>query len=730
MNWLEEVNSEEGKFNQVLSFDDYMKIFEKNPRQELRTTSLYLKDMFMFYGKNADGSFELFRRDHHDSPAVAGQKKVQNKIFQNILNFTEEGFNNKFLLLIGPNGSSKSSIIRKIIKTAEDYSRTDEGSLYSFSWIFPIDQYVKGGLGLGQKREGKALETYADLEDHEISAILVSELKDHPFLLIPLKTRQKMIEGIYKEDLVALESIKKTYFYNGDLSKRNRLIFDALLKNYKGDYSKVLKHIRVEKYCIEKRYSTGAATIEPQLHVDAQLQQITMDRRLANLPPSLQSLNLFNLNGEIVLANRGILEFSDLLKRPLDTFKYLLMTMETKTINLHGILTELDLFFVGSSNEVHFSAFKQHPDFNSFKGRFNFIKVPYLLNYREEIQIYQDQLKTAKAEGSQFEPHALSALCLWSVMTRMRHPLSQNYSDKKLGDITEKLSPIEKCLLISDGMTPEYLDQEEQHLLKVHVEEIIDEYENDQTYEGKFGISPREVKHIIYELNSKFHYVTFVEVIEYLKELTNKKDEYDFLNIAVQGDYHNPKKFLYFIEHHFLNIIDNEVRESLGLIDNRSYEDYLEKYVSHINALLKKEKIKNTVTNRFEEPDTYFVKEFESNIHLKEDPDNFRSYILSKLGAWALDHPGQKIVYTEVLDSVYKQLKESFRNEQRKIISHVGKNLVFYSASDEGLRSDLDTQGREEIERIISSLKKNFGYSKVGAINSLKYLISKRYDFK
>src|SRR5690606_39185161 len=127
---------------------------------------------------------------------------------------------------------------------------------------------------------------------------------------------------------------------------------------------------------------------------------ITMDRRLANLPLSLQSLNLFNLNGEIVLANRGILEFSDLLKRPLDTFKYLLMTMEIKTINLHGILTELDLFFVVSSNEVHFSAFKQLPDINSFKGKFNFNKVTYLLNYREELQIYQVQLKTAKAEVS------------------------------------------------------------------------------------------------------------------------------------------------------------------------------------------------------------------------------------------------------------------------------------------------------------------------------------------
>lgn len=736
MNWLEEVNSEEGKFNQVMSFDEYMAIFEKNILRELRSTSLYLKNMFNFYGVAEDGSFNLFKREHPDAPPVAGQIRVQNKIYQNILNFTEEGFNNKFILLVGPNGSSKSSLIKKIIKTAEDYSRTDEGALYSFSWIFPIDQYVKGGLGLSSNKNGRQIESFANLEDQEISAILVSELKDHPILLIPLNSRQKMIDESLADYPEILEAVQKSYLYNGDLSKRNRLIFDALLKNYKGDYLKVLKHIRVERYCIEKRYSTGVATIEPQLHVDAKLQQITMDRRLANLPPSLQSLNLFNLNGEIVLANRGILEFSDLLKRPLDTFKYLLMTMETKTINLQGILTELDIFFVGSSNEVHFAAFKQHPDFNSFKGRFSFLKVPYLLNFKEEELIYREQIKNVDGIKTNFEPHALSALCLWSVMTRMRHPQGKNYQDKKLGDIVEKLSPIEKCLLISDNETPEYLNQEEQQLLRIHASELEDEFSDDQMYEGKFGISPREVKHIIYELNSQYDVVTFVEVVEYLKELSNKKEEYDFLNIGAQGDYHNPKKFLYFIENYFLNIFDHEVRDSLGLVDNRSYEDYLGKYVSHINALIKGEKIKNNVTGKFEEPDMYFIREFESNIHLKEDPESFRSYILSKLGAWALDHRGQKIVYTEVLSSVYKQLKESFRNEQKKIITQVGRNLVFYASEREQtedgnrIKSELDREGRIQIEKIITALSKKFNYSEHGAINSLRNLIHKRYDFK
>lgn len=732
MDWLEEVNKEEESITEIFSFDEYMKIFEKNSIRELRTTGLYFKDMFNFYGTDDKGGFNLFTKEHPDAQAVAGQRSTQQKIYQNLINFNEEGFNNKFILLVGPNGSSKSSIIKKIMKSAEDYSHTDEGALYTFSWVFPIDNYVKGSLGLGSKQVHKHLESFAHLEDSDISAIMVSELKDHPFMLIPIKTRQKMIETfINDEDL--LNSIKRSYLYNGDLSQRNRLIFDALLKNYKGEYEQVLKHIRVERFYIDKRYSSGAATIEPQMHVDARLQQITMDKRLASLPPSLQSLNLFSINGEVILANRGILEYSDLLKRPLDTFKYLLMTMETKNINLQGILTDLDIFFIGSSNEVHFAAFKQHPDFNSFRGRFSFLKVPYLLNFEEEVTIYDNQVENV-SDKTKFEPHAIESLCLWATMTRMRHPQSKNYKDKKLGNIAEKLTPLEKALFIANNYMPEYLNQEEQQILNFGKDEVLYEYENDGLYEGKFGISPREMKLIIYELSNDFKSVTFIEVIDYLRELSDHKSEFDFLNIGSQGDYHNPKKFLYQIEQYCLNIFDSEVRESLGLVDNRSYEEYVGKYVSQINALIKGEKIKNTVTGKFEGPDMYFIKEFEANIHIKESPEDFRSHILSKLGAFALDNPGKKIVYTEVLESVMKLLKESFRNEQKKIITKVAQNLVFYvreledAKEDKEVKSGLNADGREQIELIINHLYKSFGYSQQGAINCLKFLIQKRYE--
>ncbi len=734
MNWIEEANKENESQSEIYSFSDYIsEVFESHPERECRPTYRYLLDMLEYFGRNEDQSYKIFETDHPDSPPVYGQRKTQNLLVQNLQNFDEEGFNNKFILLVGPNGSSKSSLVRKLMKGAELYSTSEEGGLYTFSWIFPIDTFVKGGLGLTKAHQPNEMSTYAYLDDKEVNAIMGSELKDHPLLLIPRHHRQRILEESLAKFPSLLDSIKKSYLYKSDLSKRNRMIYDALLKNYKGKHSDVLKHIRVERFNISKRYSSGAVTIEPQIHVDARMQQITMDKRLASLPPSLQSLNLFSLQGEAVLANRGILEYSDLLKRPLDAYKYLLMTMESATLNLQGILTELDIFFIGTSNEVHLAAFKQHPDFNSFKGRFSFIRVPYLLDYQQEKKIYQQQIDGLK-EKTCFEPHSLAALCLFAVMTRLRACQAKNYQEPKLADIANDLNPLEKALYLADNALPEKLDSEMKQILKQGKEEVSDEFIYENLYEGKFGLSPRDLKNIIYKIAPLHKTITFVEVIEYLNKLITKKNDYDFLNMTPQGDFHNPSRFIDHIKNHFLDKFDHELRDSLGLIDDRSYEDYIKRYVENINSLLKGERIKNNITGKYEECDEYFIKEFESNLSLKEEPKVYRSYLISKMGAWYLDNPGKKIVYCEVFPDVVKKLQESFRVEQKKVIKTVAQNLVFYEAElnqtragSKEMNSPLTAEGRQQIQVIIDNLSRKYKYSPEGALSALKYTIKDRY---
>src|SRR5690606_14068330 len=149
--------------------------------------------------------------------------------------------------------------------------------------------------------------------------------------------------------------------------------------NYQGDYLKVLRHVQVERFYIQHRYREGYVTVEPQLSVDASERQITADRSVAALPAALQSVSLYEYGGELVTGNRGLIEYSDRLKRPLEAYKYLLTTVEQSSVSLSSAALFLDLVFLGTSNEIHLNAFKETAEFQSFRGRLDLVRVPYLL---------------------------------------------------------------------------------------------------------------------------------------------------------------------------------------------------------------------------------------------------------------------------------------------------------------------------------------------------------------
>ena len=136
IDWIQEAHKEEDIQKNILSHEDFVHLFEQEPRLHIRTSSNYLRDMLEYFGRDENNHFKLFTMDHSDAPPVFGQYFTQDSLYKNISNFLEEGINNKFILLVGPNGSAKSSFVKKLMKGIEAYSETSEGALYCFSWIF------------------------------------------------------------------------------------------------------------------------------------------------------------------------------------------------------------------------------------------------------------------------------------------------------------------------------------------------------------------------------------------------------------------------------------------------------------------------------------------------------------------------------------------------------------------------------------------------------------------
>ncbi len=698
---------------QILEFDEYLKLVEKSPLYQLRGSARYAADMMDHFGKDGAG-YRVFQG------RVIGLERVQRQIYQILRAFSNLGQNNRLILLHGPNGSAKSTLISSLMEGMGDYSRLPEGALYTFSWIFQIEKVTRGSLGIrgDQEKRSSRMNSYAYLSDEEIACIIPSELRDHPLLLIPNEERRKMLQ---KHDFPIPDRL-----LNGGLSHRDHLIFQALLTNYQGDISEVYKHIRVERFFLSRIYRSGLITIEPQLHVDAQYQQLTINRSLSQLPASLQGLNLFSVSGDLADANRGLIDYNDLLKRPIDSFKYLLTASETSKVGVGHSILHLDTIFIGSSNELQLDAFKEYPDFSSFKGRIELVKVPYLLRVSQEQRIYEPLL-TQIAGDKPVTPHTAWTIAQWAVLTRLKKPHHDRYSSE-LSAAIEKLTPLDKVKLYENGEMPERLTNEERKYLKVNLQKLEEEYASVLYYEGRTGASARELKAVLIDAaqNPDFKTLSPLSVLQELKRFVKRTTEYEFLRQDPVDGYHDHEKFIETVTDEYAAHVDREVRECLGLYDTRQWGDFMKRYISHLSSLLKKEKIKNPITGAYEDPDQALLGEFETIVGTPSDPEQknqFRQNLITQIGAWALDHPKEPMDYFKVFPELRAKIEKHFYESQKSLLQKMNLALKQFGTDYHDPNSD----GAKLAHLTIENMQKKFGYSVDGAKEVIGFLLTRKY---
>lgn len=713
----------------VLSFSEYLALAFAEPTRQLRSATQYIVDCFDHYGTESVTypwgdvtRFKLF-----DAPWAAGedrlfgQEMVQNQVYRILRTFVQDGRPNKLILLHGPNGSAKSTFIRCLGRALEHYSTLDEGALYRFSWIFPAQKSTKGGIGFGGQPTIDTLESFAYLSDDQTDARLGDELRDHPLLLVPLEERQKLIGRL----LDGKNFHVSDYLRTGSLSPRNRAIYDALLASYQGDYVQVLRHVRVERFEVSHRYRQAWVTVEPQLSVDATERQITADRSLAALPPSLQSVSLHEYGGEVVGANRGMIEFDDLLKRPLEHYKYLLTTVERAALSMTSATLFLDVVFVGSCNDIHLSAFREIPDFQSFKGRIELVRVPFILDVRHEEMLYRERLREA-ASGRHVAPHTAYVAALWAVLSRMRKPQIERFPST-LAEVIGRLTPLDKVELYTTGQVPEDLSPDRARELAAHVKDLFHESDTYPIYEGRVGASPREMQTVLLAAggSTRYDYVSPLVVLDEIVELCKQASLYEFLRQDVQpGGYHDHKKLADVTRAKLFDRIDDEVRVAVGLVEESEYSRVFERYVTHVMHAIKKEKVRNPATGRMEDPDEGMMREVERTLEISGRADDFRQSLIAKIGAWSLDHRGQKPVLTEIFADLLRKLREAYYERHKKTIAKGISELVMLLSGNEG---HLSSEARTRADTALATLITRFGYTRESARDLVGALATMRY---
>jgi predicted Ser/Thr protein kinase len=630
------------------------------------------------------------------------------------------------VLLHGPNGSAKSTIVACIMRALEHYSTLDDGALYRFNWVFPSSKTLRGSLGFGQKEPGAQLGSYAHLPDDQIDAKLLVEVRDHPLFLIPTHERIALIDRLAKQKgLPSTADAFNDWILRGELSHKSQQVFEALLASYNGSYTEVLKHVQVERYFVSQRYRTGAVTVGPQMSVDATERQITMDRSLASLPPSLQAVTLYEAKGELVDAAGGVLEFSDLLKRPLDAFKYLQLSIETGEVALTQQNVTLNCVMMGSANELHLDAFREHPEFASFRGRLELIRTPYLRSVVHEQQIYDTHV--VPHIRRHVAPHSTAMAAQFAVLTRMRKPNTDKYP-RALSNALSGLTAVEKMDLYANGRSPERLESDAQKVLRAGVREVFEESDAYPIYEGRIGASPREMRVVLLDAaqSQVYRCVSPLAVLDEIEQLCQRKAEFEWLQQDTQaGGYHDVKLFRETLFSRLLTTWEQELYASSGLVAEEQYDDLFERYVQHVSVWVKKERIRNKVTGEYEEPDESMMREVERLLDVKGDVQDARRQMISSIAAWAIDHPGARVEGRLVFPQYLRRLRDAIFADKRTDVARRARDIVVV-VRDDGV--GLDDARKREARAVLDRMASKFGYCDNCAADTASMLIRKRYN--
>lgn len=510
-------------------------------------------------------------------------------------------------------------------------------------------------------------------------------MNEEPLLLLPEDFRNELIEDLNSSGSDKDFKIK----IEGELSPPSRYIFKALMEKYANDINKVLTHVRVKRLFLSEADRVGIGTFQPKDEKNQDSTELTGDinyRKIAEYG-SDSDPRAFNFDGEFCVANRGMIEFVEVLK--LDTaFLYDLLgaSQEHRIKPKKFAQTYIDEVIIGHTNEPEYKRLQDNEFMEALKDRTVKIDIPYITKWNDEVNIYKRDFNQKKVRGLSVAPHTVEMAAMWAVLTRLEAPTKAN------------LTKIQKLKLYNGKTLPNY------------TEENVRELRKEAQREGLQGISPRYIQDKISNAIILAQqagrpgvnpFMVFRELESGLKSHSlisddEKKKEYMEMLRTVQEEYEE--------------IIKGEVQRAISA-DESAITRLCGNYIDNIKAYTQKEKIRNPFTGNDESPDERLMRSIEEKIEIPESrKEDFRKEIMNYIGALAID--GKKFNY-KMNERLHKALELKLFEDQKDSIklTTLVTNVV-------------DKTSQEKIDIVKSRLIKDFGYDDLSATDVLQYVAS------
>ncbi|ADP31373.1 protein prkA [Bacillus atrophaeus] len=619
---IEKYREEEQRLKWEGTFADYLEIIKENPMVAQSAHSRVF-NMIKDSGIEESGGkkkYSFFDRE------LFGLEESLERLVEEYFHPAAKRLDvrKRILLLMGPVSGGKSTLVTMLKKGLEAYSLTDNGAVYA----------IKG-----------------------------CPMHEDPLHLIP----QNLREDFYREYGIRIQ---------GNLSPLN-------LMRLEEEYGGRIEDVKVERIFFSEDKRTGIGTFSPSDPKSQDIADLTGSIDFSTIAEygSESDPRAYRFDGELNKANRGMMEFQEMLKCDEKFLWHLLsLTQEGNFKAGRFALISADELIVAHTNETEYRSFISNKKNEALHSRIIVMPVPYNLKVSEEERIYDKMISESDVADVHIAPHTLKVAAMFSILSRLKEP--------KRSDID-----LVKKMRLYDGESVEGFNS-------VDVEDMKKEY-ND---EGMSGIDPRYVINRISStiIRKNMESINSLDVLRSLKE---GLDQHPSISSEDRERYLN---FISAARKEYDDIAKKEVQKAFVYSYEESAKTLMDNYLDNVEAYCNKNKLRDPLTGEEMNPDEKLMRSIEEQIGISENAKKaFREEILIRISAYA--RKGKRFDYNS-----HERLREAI---QKKLFADL-KDVVKITTSTK----TPDEQQLKKVNEVVARLIDEHGYNSTSANELLKYV--------
>ncbi|MGO0712335.1 serine/threonine protein kinase PrkA [Bacillus subtilis] len=619
---IEQYREEEQRLKWEGTFADYLEIIKENPMVAQSAHSRVFNMIKDSGIEEIDGrkKYSFFDRE------LFGLEESLERLVEEYFHPAAKRLDvrKRILLLMGPVSGGKSTLVTMLKKGLEAYTLTDNGAVYA----------IKG-----------------------------CPMHEDPLHLIPHHLR----DDFYREYGIRIE---------GSLSPLNVMRLEE-------EYGGRIEDVKVERTFFSEDKRTGIGTFSPSDPKSQDIADLTGSIDFSTIAEygSESDPRAYRFDGELNKANRGMMEFQEMLKCDEKFLWHLLsLTQEGNFKAGRFALISADELIVAHTNETEYRSFISNKKNEALHSRIIVMPVPYNLKVSEEERIYEKMIAESDVADVHIAPHTLKVAAMFSILTRLKEP--------KRSDID-----LVKKMRLYDGESVEGYNS-------VDVEDMKKEY-ND---EGMSGIDPRYVINRISStiIRKNMESINSLDVLRSLKE---GLDQHPSISSEDRERYLN---FISAARKEYDDIAKKEVQKAFVYSYEESAKTLMDNYLDNVEAYCNKNKLRDPLTGEEMNPDEKLMRSIEEQIGISENAKKaFREEILIRISAYA--RKGKRFDYNS-----HERLREAI---QKKLFADL-KDVVKITTSTK----TPDEQQLKKVNEVVARLIDEHGYNSTSANELLKYV--------